>query len=98
MKKAEIIAMQNRLEYLKDKVDRLTAENRKYKAGLEELQVATELLIKNVVYTCGKDAGDRKEIWLPRVNAVTDEYDVRTKLDESRQMIGVILLKKKERA
>ena len=97
MKKAEIIAMQNRLEYLKDKVDRLSVENRKFKAGLDELQTATELLIKNVAYEYGKEAepGKRKEIWLPRVNAVTEDYDVEVKLDECRQKIGVILTKKK---
>ena len=97
MKKAEIIAMQNRLEYLQDKVQKLDFENKKFKNGLAELQTATEMLIKNVACEYGKDAGGgRKEIWIPRVNASLIRYDVMTKLDDKRDMIGVILTEKKK--
>lgn len=99
MKKAELIALaiadQNRLEYLQDKVQKLDFENRKYKTGLEELNLATEMLIKNVAYEYGKDAGGRKEIWIPRVNQNLIRFDVETRLDKCRNMIGVILTEKK---
>lgn len=61
MRKREAIALQNRLEYLKDKVHKLDFENRKFQAGLEELQKASEILLKQVAYEYG---GDEYEIYL----------------------------------
>lgn len=93
MKKSEAIAMQNRLEYLQDKVTRLDFENRKFKAGLEELQKSTEILLMKVAIEKGTEVNDGKELWLPRQMDLTG-YDVETKLDEAGGRIGIILHKK----
>lgn len=93
MKKSEAIAMQNRLEYLQDKVTRLDFENRKFKAGLEELQKSTEILLIKVAVEKGTDVNGGKELWLQRHMDISG-YDVETQLDEAGGRIGIILHKK----
>lgn len=93
MKKSEAIALQNRLEYLKDKVQKLDFENRKFKAGLEELQRSTEILLMKVTIEKGTEVNGGKELWLPRKMDL-DDYEVKTKLDEAGERIGIILTKK----
>lgn len=93
MKKSEAIALQNRLEYLKDKVQKLDFENRKFKAGLEELQRSTEILLMKVAIEKGTEVNGGKELWLPR-KADLAGYEVQTKLDEAGERIGIILTKK----
>lgn len=97
MKKSEAIALQNRLEYLKDKVQKLEQkldfENRKFKAGLEELQRSTEILLMKVTIEKGTEVNGGKELWLPRKTDL-DGYEVQTKLDEAGERIGIILTKK----
>ena len=93
MKKRESIAMQNRLEYLQDKVQRLDFENRKFKAGLEELQRSVEILLMKVTMEKGTDVNGGKELWIQR-HIDPSGYDVETQLDEAGGRIGIILRKK----
>ena len=97
MKKKELIelaiANQNRLEYMIDKIKARDLEIVKFKAGLEELQKSTEILLMKVTKEKGAEVNGGKELWLPRKTDL-DGYEVQTKLDEAGERIGIILTKK----
>lgn len=53
MKKNEIIAMQNRLEYLKDTVKKLRKEILEYETGMAELQIGQGIILKQMALEYG---------------------------------------------
>ena len=90
---AQVIADQNRLEYLQDKIQAKDLELKKHKAGLGELQKAAETLLLKVAIEKGTEVNGGKELWLPRKPDLNG-YEVHTKLDDSGERIGIILTKK----
>lgn len=89
--KSDWIAMNNRLEYLKDKTDRQDKELQEYRGGLDALMQAHGILIKQVTYKFG---GPTKEIWLPRGEDNLKGWEAKVELDADRDMIGIRLIKR----
>ena len=71
--KKDWVAMQNRLEYLKDKADRQDKELDQYKSGLEELQKAYEDGLKELAMRYGG------KVEIPMAGALGD-YDIQVTL------------------
>ena len=98
MKKKDLVAQcigdQNRLEYLQDKVQAKDLELKKFKNGLEELQTATEILLKTVALEKGLKVNGRKELWFPRKPDGLDKWDVKVERDNGSDRIGILLTKK----
>ncbi len=98
MKKKELIdlaiADQNRLEYLADKKVALERDNERYKKGLAELQMAADIMLKQVAYLYG---GKGKKIRLRPINDL-DEWDAKITRNDSTKEITVKLVNKKEGA
>lgn len=98
MKKKELIDLaivdQNRLEYLHDRTVALEKENGLFRKGLEELQTAADIMLKQVAYLYG---GKGKKIRLRPINDL-DEWDAKITRNDSTKEIAVKLVNKKEGA
>lgn len=98
MKRKDLIELaigdQNRLEYLQDKVQAKDREIAKYKNGLDELQTATEILLKTVALEKGLKVNGRKELWIHRKPDGLDNWDVQVQRDLKADRIGILLTKK----
>jgi hypothetical protein len=94
MKKKELIELaigdQNRLEYLHDKTVGLQKENERFQKGLEELQMAADIMLKQVAYLYG---GKGKKI---RLRPIPDlgEWDAEIDRNEATKEMTVKLQKK----
>ena len=87
---AQVIGDQNRLEYLKDKVDRLEKELKQFKTGLAELQAAADIMLMQVAYLYG---GKGKKIRLRPIPDL-DEWDAKIERNNATKEITVKLVKK----
>lgn len=94
MKKKDLIELaigdQNRLEYLKDKVQAKDLEITRFKKGLEELQQAADIMLRQVAYLYG---GKGKKIRLRPINDLND-WDAKIDRNEATKEITVKLVKK----
>lgn len=89
MKKSEVKVMENRLEYLKDRARRQSKVIELHKKGMEELQTALAILLKQVVLEYG---GEEHTIVLRRRDDLA-EWAEEVSKDEGTLTIK---LKKKE--
>ena len=90
MTKAEAIAMQNRLEYLKDKADRQDKEIDRFKKGMAELQMAADIMLMQVAYLYG---GKGKKIKLRPIPDLKD-WDAQISRNDGTKEITVKLVPK----
>ena len=94
MKKKDLVELaigdQNRLEYLKDKVQAKDLEITRFKKGLEELQQAADIMLRQVAYLYG---GKGKKIRLRPINDLND-WDAKIDRNEATKEITVKLVKK----
>lgn len=96
MTKKELIDLaivdQNRLEYLHDRTVALEKDNSLFKKGLEELQTAADIMLKQVAYLYG---GKGKKI---RLRPIPDlaEWDAEIDRNEATKEMTVKLVQKTE--
>lgn len=96
MKKKDLIALaiadQNRLEYLIDKKVAQERDIERYKRGLEELQQAADIMLKQVAYLYG---GKGKKIKLRPIPDLSD-WDAEIERNEATKEMTIKLVQKME--
>ena len=86
----QLIGDQNRLEYLQDKVQARDLELKKFKDGMKELQMAADVMLKQVAYLYG---GKGKKIRL-RPLPDLDAWEAEVDRNEQTKEMTVKLVKK----
>ncbi len=86
-KTEQIKVLTNKLDYMEDRAKKAEMKVAEMAAGIEELKVASQILLRKVAMKYG---GPERVIEIPREDSVFD-YEAEVTLDDDRNMIVVTL-------